>query len=59
MVSAAESGEVKLWRVADGQLIRVVQATGDVTGVALSPDGSRLALCGSIESRSSAPSRAR
>ena len=34
MVSAAENGEVKLWRVADGQLIRVVQATGYVTAVA-------------------------
>ena len=44
MVSAAENGEVKLWRVTDGQLIRVVQATGNVTAVALSPDGSRLAL---------------
>jgi WD40 repeat protein len=44
MVSAAENGEVKLWRVADGQLIRVVQGTGNVTAVALSPDGSRLAL---------------
>jgi WD40 repeat protein len=44
MVSAAEGGEVKLWRLADGQLIRVVQASGPFAAVALSPDGSRLAL---------------
>ena len=41
-------GEVKIWNIADGQLVRALTEphTDAVSGVAFSPDGDRIATCG-------------
>jgi WD40 repeat protein len=48
IASAAAEGTVKLWRAADGALLRTLTGhDGDVNGVAFSPNGSYVASVGS------------
>ena len=47
LASASWDGSVKLWRVADGELVRTFHGhVGPVTGVAFLPDGRSLASTG-------------
>ena len=48
IASAGAEGTVKLWRAADGALLRTLTGhDGDVNGVAFSPNGSLVASAGS------------
>ena len=43
VASAGPDGEVIVWSVEDGEEVATVETTGDTTGFAFSPDGTRLA----------------